>query len=189
MRIISGKRRGLRLTAVGSGDLAAHLRPTTDRVRESIFNVLMGGHYGNPISGARVLDLYAGTGALGLEAWSRGAEQVTFVDSGSKSLSLIKQNVALCDAGPDVTILRQDAARLGPCKSAPFDLIFLDPPYGKNLGEKTLADALACGWLAKDALIIWEENAAKPTPDGFQTLNQRQYGDTHLTILKTEGTG
>ncbi|MGB7263222.1 MAG: RsmD family RNA methyltransferase, partial [Albidovulum sp.] len=93
MRIIGGTRRGLKLTDVGAGDAAAHLRPTSDRVREAIFNLLMNGPYGNPVEGARVLDLFAGTGALGLEALSRGAARVTFVDDGLASRALLRQNI------------------------------------------------------------------------------------------------
>ncbi len=184
MRIISGKRRGLKLAAVGNGDTAAHLRPTSDRVRESIFNLLMGGAYGNPISDARVLDLFAGTGALGLEAWSRGAAQVTFVDDGPKAQSLIRQNIDLCRATDNTTLQRRNATRLGPCKSEPFTLIFLDPPYGKGLGEKALTNAASNGWLTPDALIILEEGQTLSPPAGFQQRDQRRYGGTYLHILE-----
>ena len=136
MRIISGKRRGLHLTKVGQGDAAAHLRPTTDRVRENIFNLLTGGAYGDPITDARVLDLFAGTGALGLEAWSRGAAHVTFVDDGSKAQSLIRQNIDLCRADEDTQLLRKNATQLGDCKTQPFNLAFLDPPYRENTWGK-----------------------------------------------------
>ena len=98
MRIISGTYKGLTLASVGKGDAAAHLRPTSDRVRESIFNLLQNGGYGNPVVGARVLDLFAGTGALGLEALSRGAQSVTFVDCGAKARGLIARNIDLCKA-------------------------------------------------------------------------------------------
>ena len=102
MRIIAGAHKGLRLAAVGKGDAAAHLRPTSDRVRESLFNVLTGGHYGDPITGARVLDLFAGTGALGFEALSRGAAHVTFVDDGSAARALLRENTGLLRAGGSV---------------------------------------------------------------------------------------
>ena len=186
MRIIAGKLRGLKLAPVGKGDAAAHLRPTTDRVRESIFNLLMGGAYGDPITDARVLDLFAGTGAIGLEAISRGAAHATFVDNGAKSVSLIHQNIALCRAQQDTQIMRRDATRLGDRRGASFDLIFVDPPYGKGLGEKALASALAGGWLADDVLVVLEEGNAEHLPGAFRQLDQRRYRDTHVTILKLE---
>jgi len=186
MRIISGKRRGLHLAAVGKGDIAAHLRPTSDRVRESIFNLLMGGAYGDPITGARVLDLFAGTGALGLEAWSRGATSVHFVDDGAKALSILRQNIDLCGAQAEAHVIRRDATRLGPSPGAPFDLVFADPPYGKGLGETALAAALGQGWLTPRSVIILEEGRAIAPPPGFRCLDQRRYGDTHVTILQPD---
>jgi 16S rRNA (guanine966-N2)-methyltransferase len=183
MRIISGKKRGLRLAAVGKGDLAAHLRPTSDRVRESIFNLLMGGAYGDPITDARVLDLFAGTGALGLEAWSRGATHVTFVDDGAKAWSLLRQNIDLCGARNDTQTLRRNATRLTPCPGDPFGLIFLDPPYGQGLGQAALSGALTGGWLAPDCVIVVEDSCDIAPPPGFCGLDQRRYGDTHVTII------
>jgi 16S rRNA (guanine966-N2)-methyltransferase len=185
MRIISGTLRGTRLASVGKGDAAAHLRPTSDRVRENIFNLLMGGAYDDPVTDACVLDLFAGTGALGLEALSRGAAHVTFVDDGIKAQSLIRQNIDLCRASGETQILRGNATKLRDCKEGPFDLIFLDPPYGKGLGEKALASAQAGGWLAKDALIVFEEGLELPPPKGFDGLDRRRYGDTHVTILRS----
>jgi len=183
MRIIAGKWRGLRLAAVGKGDAAAHLRPTSDRVRESIFNVLSGGAFGDPISGARVLDLFAGTGALGLEALSRGAGHVTFVDDGAKARALIRRNIELCRAGGEVKLFRRDATRLGDNRGAPFTLIFLDPPYGMGMGEKALEAARAGGWIAPDALVVFEENRVVH-PAGLAVLDERRYGETHVTLLE-----
>ena len=184
MRIIAGTMRGLKLTPVGTGDTDAHLRPTSDRVRENIFNLLMGGSYGNPVTDARVLDLFAGTGALGLEAMSRGAAHATFVDDGATALSLIRKNIALCRAQADTQVLSRNANRLGDCKGAPFDLIFIDPPYGQGLGEKALACAWAGGWLAHDALIVLEEGQVMLPPTNFDLLDQRRYGATSISILK-----
>ncbi len=182
MRIIGGSRRGLRLAEVGEGDAAAHLRPTSDRVRESIFNLLINAH-GNPVTGARVLDLFAGTGALGLEALSRGAAEAVFVDDGAKALALLKANIAKMKAEAETRILRQDATRLGPTPGAPFTLIFLDPPYGKAMGEAALAAARNGGWIAPEAMIVWEEGTAPTPPVGFQLLDQRRYGDTFVTLI------
>ncbi|ARE40837.1 16S rRNA (guanine(966)-N(2))-methyltransferase [Rhodovulum sp. P5] len=184
MRIIAGQHKGLRLASVGKGDAGAHLRPTTDRVRESLFNLILNGGYGDPVTGARVLDLFAGTGALGLEALSRGAAHVTFVDDGGKARALIRENVEKCRAGGATKIFRRDATRLGEPKGAPFDLVFLDPPYGKGLGERALAAALDGGWIAPGALIIWEEGAAVVPPDGVEVIDTRQYGDTVITLLQ-----
>lgn len=182
MRIIGGASRGLRLSPVGDGDANAHLRPTSDRVRGAIFNLLMHGGYGNPVQGARVLDVFAGTGALGLEALSRGAEHSCFMENGAVALALLRRNIDLMRAGNQSNILRRDATRPGVNPGAPYDLIFLDPPYGKGLGEAALA-AIATGWLAADALIIWEDNTAPSVPAGFEQLDQRKYGDTLVTIL------
>ncbi|ARC87323.1 16S rRNA (guanine(966)-N(2))-methyltransferase RsmD [Rhodovulum sp. MB263] len=184
MRIVAGRFRGRALASVGKGDPAAHLRPTTDRVRESLFNLLMNGGYGDPVEGARVLDLFAGTGALGLEALSRGAAHVCFVEDGRKALALIHENVGLCRAGAECTVLRRNATRPGPAPDAPATLVFLDPPYGKGLGEKALAAMLANGWIAPGALIVWEEGAAIDPPEGLALLDSRRYGETAISILE-----
>jgi 16S rRNA (guanine966-N2)-methyltransferase len=183
MRIIGGSRRGLKLAEVGDGDIAAHLRPTSDRVREAIFNLLINAH-GNPVAGARVLDLFAGTGALGLESLSRGAAEVTLVDDGAKALALIRANIAKMQAEAETHILRCDATRLPPNPAGPCSLIFLDPPYGKALGEAALASAARGGWLAPDAMVVWEEGAAASAPPGFSPVDQRRYGDTVVTLLR-----
>lgn len=182
MRIIGGTHRGTALAAVGKGDAGAHLRPTTDRVRESLFNVLLGGRFGNPIADMNVLDLFAGTGALGLEALSRGAAHVTFVDSGRVAQKLIRENIAKLRRQSDTTLISSDASRLP--QGDPCALVFLDPPYGQGLGAKALAAAKAAGWIAPDALIVWEESTAQIAPPGFTTLDQRRYGDTWVTFLR-----
>lgn len=184
MRIIGGEFRGRKLASVGKGDAGAHLRPTTDRVRESLFNVLQGGSYGDPLTDTHVLDLFAGTGALGLEALSRGALHVTFVDDGRVAQSLIRENLKLTGAGPRAELLRSNATRLGPVRGSACQLVFLDPPYGKGLGEKALAAAHEGGWIEPNALIVWEETAPMPAPEGFERLDSRRYGDTHITFLE-----
>lgn len=183
MRIIGGSRRGLKLAEVGEGDVAAHLRPTSDRVREAIFNLLINAH-GNPVADARVLDLFAGTGALGLEALSRGALAATFVDDGAKALALIRANVAKLRAEGETQVIRQDATRLGPNPEVGYDLVFLDPPYGKGLGEAALATARRGGWLAEGAMVVWEEGAGPAVPQGFAMVDRRKYGDTFVTLLR-----
>ena len=180
MRIIAGQHRGLQLASVGQGDTDAHLRPTSDRVRESLFNILS--HYGQP-SGARVLDLFAGTGALGLEALSRGATHVTYVENGRAGQKLILENLTKARRTQDATILKSDATSLPPAK-VPCNLVFLDPPYGKALGEQALASASAQGWLSEDALVVWEESAPMYAPQGFTLEDQRKYGSTVITLLR-----
>ena len=184
MRIIGGRSRGLHLTPVGAGDAGAHLRPTSDRVRESIFNLLINGGHGNPVAGARVLDLFAGTGALGLEAISRGAASVAFVDDGATARALLRRNVDLMRAGDQAEIWRRDACQLGVNRGAAYTLVFLDPPYGKGLGEKALASLVTGGWLASGAMVVWEEGAPPLPPIGFSQVDQRKYGDTVVTLLR-----
>lgn len=180
MRIIAGQHRGLTLASLGKGDAAAHLRPTPDRVRESLFNVLTG--YALP-SGARVLDLFAGTGALGLEALSRGAAHATFVDSGRVAQRLIRENLTRARRTDDATVMSCTADRLPPA-GAPCSLVFLDPPYGLSLGAAALLVAAKQGWVAPQALIVWEESATQSPPEGFSLLDSRRYGDTHITLLE-----
>ena len=185
MRIIGGQWRGLHLAEVGAGDPKANLRPTSDRVREAIFNLLINGTHGDLVSGTSVLDLFAGTGALGLEALSRGALSVTLVDDGHAAQKLISQNVAKMRVEGQVTLLPRDATRLPPA-AAPFSLIFLDPPYGKALGQAALHSARTQGWLAPNATILWEEGTAPTPPQGFALLDQRRYGDTWVTLMELE---
>lgn len=185
MRIIGGTRRGTHLAEVGKGDQAAHLRPTSDRVREAVFNLLINGKLdggGDPVPGARVLDLFAGTGALGLEALSRGAAHATFVDTGKVALALIRRNLEL--TRQTGTIVRQDATQLPPNPDHPYDLVFMDPPYGKHMGEAALAAAMGGNWIAGRAVVVWEENTALQLPAGFTMIDQRKYGDTAITILR-----
>lgn len=184
MRIVGGTRRGLKLAEIGAGDAAAHLRPTADRVREAIFNLLMNGPYGNPVAGARVLDLFAGTGALGLEALSRGAARVAFVDDGAVARALLRRNIEKMQAMGATDVWRRDATRMGPNRGPGYGLVFLDPPYGKGLGERALASLAEGGWLLPGALVVWEEGVPPAPPSVFDVLDQRRYGDTIVTLLK-----
>lgn len=175
--------RGKKLADVGAGDAGAHLRPTTDRVRESLFNLLTNGRNGDLVRDTKVLDLFAGTGALGLEALSRGATQATFVDNGTASRALLRENIALCSAQGITKVFRTDVKDLGPAK-VPVDLVFLDPPYGQALGEVAIATLVANNWLASGATIVWEENSPPIIPAPFLTLDQRSYGQTTITLLR-----
>lgn len=187
MRIIGGRARGMHLAPIGEGDANAHLRPTSDRVREAIFNLLINGKVardGDPVTGARVLDLFAGTGALGLEALSRGAAMATLVDDGKVARALIKRNIDLVRASADAVFMSANATDLPPNRGPGFDLVFLDPPYGKGLGEAALASCIAGGWLAPGALVVWEESKAPVVPADFAPIDQRKYGDTIVTLIR-----
>lgn len=183
MRIVGGRLRGRALAAPKS----QAIRPTADRLRESLFNVLAHA-YGDPITGARVLDLFAGTGALGLEAVSRGAAFALFVDDGAEARALLRQNVEALGLAAATRIFRRDATKLGAAHPVePFSLMFLDPPYGKGLAEQALVSARAGGWLTDDALIVVEEAlaAAFKAPDGYEELERRAYDDTEFVILRS----
>ncbi|MEO0487844.1 MAG: 16S rRNA (guanine(966)-N(2))-methyltransferase RsmD [Pseudomonadota bacterium] len=178
MRIIAGQFRGQPLVPVGKGDAGGHLRPTSDRVREALFSMIAARI---DLGGAQVLDLFAGTGALGLEALSRGADHATFVDQGRVAQGLIRGNITKLGVADRATLLTCDARRLP--AGAPCDLVFLDPPYGKALGPGALAAAQAQGWIAPDALIVLEE-AQPQRIDGFTELTSRRYGETMITLLE-----
>ena len=182
MRIVGGALRGRTLLAPRS----QAIRPTADRLRESLFNILVHG-YGDPVSGARALDLFAGTGAFGLEAISRGAAFALFVDQSAEARALIRANVEALGLGGVTRIFRRDATRLGPAHPLePFALVFLDPPYGKGLAEKALVSARDGDWLAPGALIVVEEaaDAAFMAPAGFEELERRRYDDTEVAFLR-----
>jgi len=182
MRIVGGRLRGRALAAPKSQGI----RPTADRLRESLFNILMHA-YDDPVTGARVLDLFAGTGALGLEAISRGAAFALFVDDGAEARALLRQNVESLSLAAVARIFRRDATRLGPAHPLePFGLAFLDPPYGKGLAEKALASARDGGWLTDDALIVVEEatDAGFKPPEGYAEIERRKYDDTEFVVLR-----
>jgi 16S rRNA (guanine966-N2)-methyltransferase len=182
MRIVGGRLGGRTLASPRSHAI----RPTADKLRESLFNILVHA-YGDPVTGARVLDLFAGTGALGLEALSRGAAFSLFVDDAAEARALLRENVAALGLGGVSRIFRRDATRLGPAYPLePFSLVFLDPPYGKGLGEKALVCAREGGWLVQGALIMVEEaaDAAYTAPTGFEELERRRYDDTEVVFLR-----
>lgn len=184
MRIIGGVFRGTKLAALGEGDRMAHLRPTTDRVREALFNLLTNGGHGDLIRDARVLDLFAGSGALGLEALSRGAQTALFVDNGAVARGLLRENISKLRLSGVAQIYRRDACDLGQAKGQSFTLIFLDPPYGKGLGERALLNAAAAGWIETGACIAWEDSVAQAAPEGFTLHDTRRYGQTYIHILE-----
>jgi len=162
------------------------IRPTADRLRESLFNILIHA-YDDPIGGARVLDLFAGTGALGIEAISRGAKFALFVDNGAEARALMRNNVEALGLGGVTKVYRRDATQLGPAHPVePFSLVFLDPPYAMGLADKALASLRDGGWLTPGALLIVEEAkaAAFTAPESFEELERRAYDDTELVFLR-----
>ena len=183
MRVVGGRLRSRPL----AGPKSHALRPTADRLREALFNILLHG-YGDPVTGARVLDLFAGTGALGIEAISRGASYALFVDDGVEARALLRDNIESLGLGGVTRIFRRDASRLGPAHPLePFTLAFLDPPYGKGLAEKAMTSARDGGWLKPGALVVVEEaaDAGFKAPEGFEELERRQYDDTELVFLRS----
>ena len=181
MRVVGGRLRGRNLAAPKGNAI----RPTSDRLRESLFNILIHA-YGDPVSGARVLDLFAGTGALGIEAISRGAGFALFVDDGAEARALIRQNVDTLGLGAVTRVFRRDAARLGAAHPVePFGLVFLDPPYRKGLAEPALAGLRDGGWLTDGALVVVEESADAgfAAPAGFVEIERRTYDDTVVIFL------
>ena len=186
MRVVGGRLRGRNLAAPNT----QAIRPTADRLRETLFNILAHA-YNDPITDARVLDLFAGTGALGIEATSRGAAFVLFVDDGAEARALLRGNVESLSLGGLTRIFRRDATSLGPVHPLePFSLAFLDPPYGKGLAELALASARDGGWLTSGALVVVEESteAKFAAPKGYTELERRDYGDSELIFLRRGAT-
>lgn len=182
MRIVGGAFRGRALKAPQSQSI----RPTSDRLRESIFDILAHA-YGDPVAGARVVDLFAGTGALGLEALSRGAERILFVDDGAEARALLRANVEALGAGGVTRVFRRDATRLGLAPPGElFTLAFLDPPYGRDLASRALCSLVAGGWLAAGALVVVEEAADAPLSPPAEIVEEerRRYGDTQIVIAR-----
>jgi 16S rRNA (guanine966-N2)-methyltransferase len=182
MRVVAGKFRGRTIKSPNSDAI----RPTADRLRESLFNILVHA-YGNPIVDARVLDLFAGTGALGIEAISRGARSVFFVDDSAEGRALLRENVEAFALGGISKIFRRDATNLGQVHpNEPFTLVFCDPPYRKGLAELALTSARKGGWLAPGAIAVVEEatDAKFTAPEGFEELERRAYDDTEFVILR-----
>ena len=184
MRVVGGRLKGRNLASPATRDI----RPTADRLRESLFNILLHA-YDDPISEARVLDLFAGTGALGIEAVSRGAKFTLFVDNGAEARALMRDNVEALGLGGVTKVYRRDATDLGPAHPVePFSLVFLDPPYGKGLADQALASLRHGGWLTPKALLVVEEAKAVSfnAPQGFSELERRVYDDTEFVFLRAD---
>ncbi len=185
MRIVGGRLKGRVLAAPAS----RAIRPTSERLRESIFDILEH-RYPGSVEGRRAVDLFAGSGALGIEGLSRGARFALFVDNGTEARALLRANVEALGLGGVSRIWRADATRLGRTPAGgPFGLAFLDPPYGQDLAGAALASLVEGGWLEPDALCVVEEaaKAAIPAPEGLALVDERTYADTRIAILRRGG--
>ena len=183
MRIVGGALRGRTLSAPRT----PAIRPTSDRLRESIFDILAH-KFDDPVSGANVIDLFAGTGALGIEALSRGAKRALLVDEGSEARALLRANIDALGLGGVTRIFRRDATKLGDAPPGEtFTLVFLDPPYGKGLGDRALCALVDGGWLAPGALVVIEETAQAQIalPEKLTLEDLRRYGDTQFAFART----
>ncbi len=184
MRIVGGTHKGRAITAPAGRDT----RPTGDRAREAVFNVLAHAEWSPGLQGRRVLDLFAGSGALGLEAMSRGASFALFVETEAAARGAIRDNIEALGLFGTTRIHRRDATDLGPKPAGlgdPFDLVFLDPPYGKGLGERALAALGDGGWITPDAIIVFEVGAGEtPVTPAFHTLDERTYGAAKVLFLR-----
>jgi 16S rRNA (guanine966-N2)-methyltransferase len=186
LRIVGGQFRGRVLAA------PAHegTRPTSDRVREAVFNILAHGVPGFALEGARVIDLFAGTGALGIEALSRGSALCLFVEQEAEARAVIRRNVETLGLTGITKIFRRDATELGPAgRNGGFTLAFLDPPYGQGLAERALASAAQGGWVSPGAIAVIEERkgAVIELPTEFEAIDQRSWGDTQAVLARFVG--
>ncbi|GIU66870.1 16S rRNA (guanine(966)-N(2))-methyltransferase RsmD [Candidatus Phycosocius spiralis] len=184
MRIVSGRWKGKALVSPkGSGT-----RPTSDKARQAIFNIIEHAPWSNGLQEALVLDVFAGTGALGLEALSRGARTCLFIDHDPNARAVLASNIEACAAQGISRVWKRDATCLGVMPASangPFDLVFVDPPYGKGYDGAVLR-SLSEGWLKADSLIVLERGRAEPRLEtcGFDIIDHRDYGAAHLVFLK-----
>ena len=187
MRIISGKHRGRRIAMHDNDDI----RPTSGRTREAVFNILAHGDFREDgvslLEGARIIDIFCGTGALGLEALSRGAAHVTFVDKNPQSLALARQNVAHFKEEANVSFHRNDSTQLPPA-TLPCAIAFADPPYNKNMAKPALESLRKQGWLEPKAIVVLELSVHEliHLPEGYTLLSERRYGNSRIMILRNE---
>jgi len=187
MRIVGGSLKGRALKTLKGHDI----RPTSDRARESIFNILTNGKPAVDLAGAYVLDVFAGTGALGLEAISRGATSAMFLDNSGASLALVKDNAAALGVVRQCQTMKLDAGRLGTpprLLRQPATVAFLDPPYGQGLAAPALLSLSRYGWLGSGAVVVVETESSAPfgPPPGYEVLDARTYGAALITFLKLD---
>ena len=183
MRIITGKHRGRRIEIGPEG--SKQIRPTSDFAREAIFNILTMGKMGNVVADARVLDVYCGTGALGLEAISRGAAHATFIDKSRDSIAVARHNAVSMKEDANCAFFQQDGTNLGKAREA-YPLVFVDPPYSLKLIEPSLKSLIAGGWLADDAIVVieYDQKDTVTLPESLEQLYERRYGRAIIQVLK-----
>ena len=184
MRVIGGSLKGRRLSAIKQQGNMTSLRPTTDRIKESLFNILSGGKFDIKMEKARILDIFAGSGALGLEAISRGAKSCTFIEKNKACLRILNTNLNICNIKNQTNIKIFDATEFPLNADQPYDLVFVDPPYRKSLGEAAIRSALASNWISDHALLVLEEGEQKSSLEGLKLEDVRRYGDTILHFFK-----
>ena len=185
MRLVSGRFKGRTLIAPPG----QATRPTSDRARQALFDVIAHAAWAPDLDGAKVIDLFAGSGGLGFEALSRGAVYCLFVETDEQARGAIRENMDALGLFGETRVHRRDAADLGVCHSSaggPFDLAFLDPPYRKGLGERALAELLNGGWLRPGALIVFERGADEPDPEveGYELIDARVWGAARVLFLR-----
>jgi 16S rRNA (guanine966-N2)-methyltransferase len=189
IRIVAGRHRGRRLAVPEDDPRFNTVRPTADRAREGLFNVLAHGDFGrggqSPLSEARVLDAFAGCGALGLEALSRGAAHASFIEIDRRACTTIERNLETLEEVPRGKVLRGDALRPPIARTGACDLVFLDPPYRQSLAEPALTALAAAGWIAPGAVVAVEQERGEDLtpPEGFEALDERRYGRTRFALL------
>lgn len=187
MRIVAGKHRGAKLTAPEG----LEVRPTSERAREALFSILEGGRFELTLRGARVLDLFAGSGALGLEALSRGAAQVVFVENGPAAIAALRANIAKLRAAGIADVREADATRFHERSPAPADLVLMDPPYGSGLWAEALDAIGRGGWVGPDTVVaveVGKKEKVEP-PAGFVLADDRRYGAARLILLQKPPAG
>jgi 16S rRNA (guanine966-N2)-methyltransferase len=182
MRIVAGHWRGRTLIAPPG----SQTRPTADRVRQALFDMLLHAPWGgrDAVEGVRVLDVFAGTGALGLEALSRGAAHVTFVEQDRAALTALRANINACRAEHRCTVLAVDA--LGALPDEPAGLVFLDPPYGHDLVRRAVSRLRTVARLAPGAIMVAETGRDEPTPTAAPLLAERMHGAARISIWREE---
>lgn len=184
MRIVAGKNRGTKLAAPENWTT----RPTADRTRESLFGILEGGGHGDPLTDALVLDVFAGTGALGLEALSRGAAEAVFIESDREAVAALRQNIARLRVEDVSTVIEGDVRKLHRKAPRPADLILMDPPYKEGLGAPALDRLHECGWIGTETLIVieCEKSEILEVPEWLEELEARRYGKARVNFFRPD---
>ena len=184
MRVIGGKWKSRKINEHFKKSYNKFIRPTSDRVRENIFNILENLDIGNSIFGAKVLDVFCGTGAMGIEAISRGAAFCCFIDKSLISRQITLENIHNLSCEKETQFSLKNVLEIGVCNNGTADIIFLDPPYKKNIAEVSILRLLKFGWIDKNTLIILEKGKGELFKSGFKLIDSRIYGNTEILFLK-----